>query len=90
MWFTTKLIFWFSVTAFAAGGLTVHYQESEHLKSIAVRKFCGAYDVDRNFHWENCVDPGYADAIARAAMDHDSASVFDSLARNQPTGKKKK
>lgn len=89
MWFTTKLVFWFTVSGFTAGALSVHYAEAEHLKSIASRKFCGAYDVDRNFHWENCVDQGYADAIAKASMDADSASVFDAMAQTQPKKRRK-
>jgi len=78
------------VTIGAVGMWSYEDKQLRHVISLTERKFCGARDVDKNFYWENCVDSGYVNAIARASLelDKESASAFDGMARNQPRKKK--
>ncbi len=76
----------------ASGMWSYEDMKMRHVIGLTERKFCGARDVDKNFYWQDCVDAGYAGAIARASleMDKESASVFDSMAKNQPGKRKSK
>ncbi len=86
---TTKMGFYILISGMIAGAYLVHHYESEHIRGLTIRGFCGGEDVDKNFFWRDCVDPGYAQAIAKASVDYDRETAAVLADMNKPKGKRK-
>lgn len=72
-------------TSAAVAGVAQEYRLN-HALSLVARGFMPEYDVEGNFHWQGgTVDAKIARAVQQTAMDEDSASVFDDMARHPPS-----
>lgn len=86
MWKAVLVASLMLTSAGAAAG--VQEWRLDHALDLMARGFAPRYDVDGNFHWQGgVVDAAVASATQRTAMDEDSASAFDDLARHPPKRK---